>query len=308
MTMAVTGANRWALENYRALVYETIMAVREEVGSWVTGGRGRVLTSLNDAYALAARFKGVIYRYPYFQRKHVRIIHALIDRCGEDYRNRQQKRIYISDEVLNEWSEAFGIPHNRLSEYLWPLLALGILVPSDRPDYRFKVSDEFFRLVGPVAANLVATSPTSPQNFSEVTAIVNGIASIYVMSSPLRIIGQTKKEVRVMPWSFKLAMIYTLSGLQQGSNLNRVVISDALESSRVNTVDNYFVVEKSKPVELWRSIRTEAFEILTDNKIIEGTTATGYKLNSLWVRMHEEGVRRYLWRQRQRYISRYGLP
>jgi hypothetical protein len=40
---------------------------------------------------------------------------------------------------------------------------------------------------------------------------------------------------------------------------------------------------------------------MTENNIIENTTRDGYKLNTLWVRLHEEGVKRYIQRIRARY-------
>jgi hypothetical protein len=43
---------------------------------------------------------------------------------------------------------------------------------------------------------------------------------------------------------------------------------------------------------------------MTENSIIEGTRGDGYELNTLWVRLHEEGIRRFV----QRIIVRYRAP
>ena len=281
--------NRWALKHYKPLTEETVIAAMNEVEAHVTGTKGRkVFSSTSEAYALATRFKGVLYR-PFLRQKPLRILRAVIDRCGEAYYEKNTEKLYINKNVIDTWSGVFQIPQERVNSYLAPLLRLNVLEPSDRPNYVYKVSMQFFQLVGPTAQYLV--QPVEPKKLREMMEVVSGLTSIYVVAHSVRSSGYSEEGPRI-PWFLKLSLIYTHSGLEAGATR----IRDVLELGRVNAVDNYFVIEKCAPVELWRSIRAEAFEFMADNKVIENYTSNGYKLNTLWVKICEEGVRRYVTR------------
>jgi len=224
-------------------------------------------------------------------------LRAIIDRCGEAYYKKDPSKLYISRAVVDEWSTSFYIPMERINEYLKPLQIFSILKPSDDPNYIYRVGDEFFQLMGPIAQYLV--TPIDTRRFAEMMAVASGVSSVYVIATAMQ------KRIRVdkplIPWFLKLPMIYTLSGLEAGTTR----IRDVLEIPRINAVDSYFVIERGAPIELWRSIRAEAFEFMSDNYVIEQAIPNGYKLNRLWVKMHEEGVRRYVKRFRERYERRY---
>ncbi len=275
-----------------------MLAVFDELRAHIGGvSSPHVLSSTTDAYALASRFKGVLYKYPFFKKKHLRILRAIIDRCGEAYYKKDPSKLYISRAVVDEWSTSFYIPMERINEYLKPLQIFSILKPSDDPNYIYRVGDEFFQLMGPIAQYLV--TPIDTRRFAEMMAVASGVSSVYVIATAMQ------KRIRVdkplIPWFLKLPMIYTLSGLEAGTTR----IRDVLEIPRINAVDSYFVIERGAPIELWRSIRAEAFEFMSDNYVIEQAIPNGYKLNRLWVKMHEEGVRRYVKRFRERYERRY---
>ena len=289
--------NLWALKYYKPLVKETIGTVRDEVEAATSGKRLQVFSSPSDVYALASRFKNALYRYPFFKKKHLRILRAIIDRCGEAYYEKNPSKLYISSKVLEEWVQVFSIPADRAMEYLRPLRAFRILEQSDSKDYIYRVNNEFFQLIGPVAQHLVV--PVDTKRFAEMMAVASGITSIYVISTSAR--SRVYGEHELVPWFLKLPMIYTFTGLEPGS----MKIRDVLEIRRINAVDNYFVIERGAPVELWRSIRTEAFEFMADNAIIEQAVPNGYKLNALWIRVHEEGIKRYVMRVRERYERKY---
>jgi len=287
--------NRWALKNYRGLTEETVLAAMDELEAHLAStSKSRFLPSRDDVYALAKRFKGVLYR-PFLKQKPMKIVQALIDRCGQAYHDKNPDLLYISKGTVEEWITVFQIPPDRADKYIKPLLNLGILEPSDKPEYIYRVSQNFFRLVGEPAQYLV-DSRVSSARFRESMEVVSGIASIYVISHAIKISQQVEEGTRI-PWFLKLAMIYTLSGLDSMSNR----IRDVLEHARINAVDNHFVIEKGIPIEFWRSTRVDAFTYMTENNIIDGTTADGYNLNTLWVRLHEVGVRRFIQRFRARY-------
>lgn len=289
--------NRWALKHYKGLTEETILAAMDELEAHIAGTKKvKFLPSKDDAYALAKRFKGVLYR-PFLKQRHMRIIQALVDRCGQAYHDKNPELLYISKRTVDEWVVAFQIPPGKVDDYIRPLLSLKILELSDRREYVYKVSQDFFKLVGEPAQYVIDIRPSD--KFKESMEVVSGIASIYALSHSVKISQQIKEGVRI-PWFLKLAMIYTLSGLDPGS----MRVRDVLEPARINAVDNYFVIEKGFPVEFWRSIRVDAFTYMTENNIIEGMTRDGYKLNALWVRLHEEGVKRFV----QRIIARYRAP
>ena len=290
--------SRWALRNYSALTRETIIAVFDELQAHIAGAKApHVLSSDSDALALATRFKGVLYKYPYFKKRHLRVLHAIIDRCGEAYHDKDPSKLYISKAVAEEWIVSFRIPAERVAEYLRPLQLFGILQQSDDPKYLYKVSDNFYQLAGPVARHLVV--PIDTERFVEMMAVVSGISSVYVIATALQ--KRLQEDRPVIPWFLKLPMIYTLSGLELGGE----TIRDVLEIPRINAVDNYFVKNEGFPVEWWRSVRTEAFEFMADNHVIEQAIHNGYRLSKLWVRMHEEGVKRYVQRLRERIERRY---
>jgi hypothetical protein len=291
--------NVWALKHYRGLTKETILAAMDELEAHIAGTKKvKFLPSKDDAYTLAKRFKGVLYR-PFLKQKPMRMIQALIDRCGQAYRDKNPELLYISKETVDEWVAVFQIPPERVNDYIRPLLILKILEPSDRREYVYKVSQDFFRLVGEPAQYLADIRPSDPVKFKESMEVVSGVASIYVLSHSVKASQHVEEGTRI-PWFLKLAMIYTLSGLDPVS----MRIRGVLEPARINAVDNYFVFKKDFPVELWRSIRVDAFTYMTENSIIEGTRGDGYELNTLWVRLHEEGVRRFV----QRIIARYRAP
>jgi len=297
--LAQPTVNVWALKNYKPLTEETILAIMDELEASIAGvTKQHVFSSPSDAYALASRFKNTLYKYPFFKKKHVRILRAVVDRCGEAYYKKEPMKLYISKNVVEEWSHSFQIPLDRMQDYLFPMLRLGILERSDRPDYMYRIHNSFFQLVGPVAQYLVV--PVDTKRFAEMMAVTSGIASVYVIATFVK----SSKYVEggpLIPWFLKLPMIYTLSGLEPETTR----IRDVLELERINYVDIYFIDEKKAPIEWWRSVRTEAFEFMTDNDIIEQAVPNGYRLTTVWVRMHEEGVKRYIKRLRERYERRY---
>lgn len=286
--MVTSRANKWALKNFRKLTEYTALSIFDEIEANISGtGKAHILNNPDDAYALASRFKNVLFRYPFFKKKHHRILRAIIDRCGEAYHKKDLSRLYISKEVVEQWSYAFRIPPEKMMDYLYPLLQFHILERSDVKKYVFKVTNSFFQLTGPTARYLIM--PVDTRKFSEMMSVTSGISSIYVIATAIKSKRFIERKT-LIPWFLKLSMIYTLSGLEPRKN----TIRDILEISRINDVDEYFVIEKRFPVELWRSIRVEAFEFMGDNAIIEQAIPDGYRLNRLWVRMHEEGVRRYI--------------
>ncbi|MEM1693590.1 MAG: hypothetical protein QXY26_10465 [Ignisphaera sp.] len=147
-----------------------------------------------------------------------------------------------------------------------------------------RITNEFFSLVGPAALALV--EPTALHNFPQMMSIVHGLASIYVVGVGTRY----SVSVPTIPSFLHASMVYTLAGL----NRNTMEIDNILRLYRVNYVDNYFVRSRGFPVELWRSIRTQAFRFMVRNKIIERGVSDGYELSSVWVKIHEEGVKRYI--------------
>jgi hypothetical protein len=278
--------NWWALKHYKPITEETILAALNEVEVHIANTKGKkVFASISDAYALAARFKGVLYR-PFIKQKPLRILRAVIDRCGEAYYEKNTEKLYIGKDVVDSWSRVFQIPQERINEYLAPLLRLNVLEPSDRPNYVYRVSMRFFQLVGPVAQYLV--QPVEPRRLREMMEVASGLTSIYVVAHAVRNLKYSEEGPRI-PWFLRLSIIYTQSGLEAKT----MRIRDVLELGRINVVDNYFIKEKQAPVEWWRSIRAEAFEFMTDNKVIEDYTSVGYKLNTHWTRICEEGVKRY---------------
>jgi hypothetical protein len=291
--MSEIKVNLWALKNYYSLTRETIFTAMDEVEAHVTNVKRRsILSTLSEAYALASRFAGVLYR-PFFKQKPLKIVRAIVDRCGETYYEKNPDKLYISRKIVDEWIYDFFIPPERAEEYLTPLKRLKILEHSDRPEYLYKVSEKFFQLVGPVAQFLV--SPVDAEKYKEMMRVVSGITSLYIIAHTVMSKQYIEGGPRI-PLFLKLSMIYTLSGLEPGGTL----IRDLLELERINIVDNYFVKEKGAPVEFWRSIRMEAFEFMVENNIIEDTTPKGYRLNTLWVKIHEEGVKRYVIREQLR--------
>jgi len=291
--------NQWALKNYRDLTRETILAIFDELQAHIARAKtSKVLSSSSDALALATRFKGVLYKYPYFKKKHLRVLHAIIDRCGEAYHYKDPSRLYISKAVVEQWIASFRIPVERITEYLRPLQLFGILQQSNDPKYLYRVSDSFYQMVSPVAQYLVV--PIDTRMFAEMMATVSGISSVYVIATALQ--KRLQEDRPVIPWFLKLPMIYTLSGLEPKGTTR---IKDVLEIPRINAVDNHFVKDRGVPVEWWRSVRTEAFEFMADNHVIEQAVPNGYRLSRLWVRMHEEGVGRYVQRLRERIERRY---
>lgn len=292
--MAKASVNKWALRNYKSLTKFVVKTILNELETNIS----RKNLGSSDAYALASRFKGVLYRYPFFKRKHLRILNSIVDRCGEAYYEKDPSKLYITKEIIEEWSRSFYIPMDMILEYLRPLLQFRILESSDKPRCVYRINETFFHLLGPVAQYLV--TPIDTEKFAEMMAVVSGISSVYVMAMAVKNRRHLDRKV-VIPWFVKLPMIYTLTGLDP-STLN---IRNILEISRVNAVDNYFVIERNAPVEWWRSVRAEAFEYMADNTIIEEAVPNGYKLNALWIKVHEKGVRRYIewwrWRHGQRY-------
>lgn len=285
----------WVLNNYKHLVADTVLVAVNEVENVITKNKpGTVIRSSVEAYSLASKFKGVLYRHPYLKKRHARIMMSIIDRCGEAYVTKDLDKLYISRETLEEWVRVFSINANNLENYLYPLQLFGIIERSDRPEYVYRVTNGFFSLVGPVSRHLIV--PVHTSEFINTMSVVSGLASLYAIGYGIKR-GVSKP---VVPWFLKLAMIYTLSGL----NPSTMKVDAVLSASRVNAVDNYFVIELGFPVELWRCIRTEAFEYMVDAKVIEGTANSGYRLSDLWVRVHEEGVRRYVTRVRERMYKR----
>jgi len=294
--MTQAPANKWALEHYKPLTEEVILTLYDELQAHFAG-KGRQRFNRNEVYALASKFRDILYRYPYFKKKPLRILWALVDRCGEAYYKRDPTKLYIPEAVVMEWSADFHIPLDRIKEYIDPLLLYRILVNSDNPSYAYKVGDEFFQLVGPIAQHLV--KPVDPNQFSDVIGIVGGVVAVYIIATSVKL----QKQVGVkplIPWVLKLPMIYTLTGLDPQSKIGSVRIRPVLDTQTIDAVDKYLVVERGIPVELYRSIRTEAFSYMASNRILEN----GYVWNGLWRRLHEIGVERYLWRVVERRLKR----
>lgn len=277
-------ANLWALKHHNDIVKETVLATLEEIENVITNKRFGVLRDVSEAYVLASKFEDLVYRHPYFRKKHINILSAIIDRCGEAYSKSNYNLLYISENVLSEWVNSFKIDPAHLNHYLDPLFVFGILQRSDQPNYVYRITDEFFRLMGPVALALVRS--TTLEEFPQMMSIVSGLASIYVVG-----VG-TRRSVSVptIPRFLRASMAYTLAGLDG----HTMKIDSILKIRRVNDVDSYFVRDRGLPVELWRSIRTQAFSFMVRNKIIERGMSDGYELSSVWVRIHEEGVKRYV--------------
>lgn len=288
--------NRWALEHLKDIAKETVLVALEEIENAITNKKFKVLSNVSEAYALASKFEDLAYRHPYFRKKHIYILNAIIDRCGEAYFKNDYNLLYISKHVLNEWVSSFKINPEHSNYYLNPLFVFGVLQSSDRPNYVYKITDEFFRLVGPVASSLVR--PSTPEEFPQMMSIVSGLASIYVVG-----VG-TRRSVSVptIPNFLRASMAYTLAGL----NSNTMKIDRTLRIRRVDDVDLYFLFDRGLPAELWRSIRTQAFNFMIRNKIIERGVSDGYELSSVWVKIHEEGVRRYVNRIIRRTRLKYG--
>ncbi|MEM4959095.1 MAG: hypothetical protein QXX12_04385 [Nanopusillaceae archaeon] len=284
-------ANRWALKHHKDIVKETVLTTFEEIENVITNKRFGVLRNVSEAYALASKFEDLIYTHPYFRKKHIYILNAIIDRCGEAYYKNNSNLLYISNNVLNDWMNSFNIEPTRLNQYLDPLLVFGILQKSDQPNYVYRITNEFFRLVGPAALALV--EPTTLHNFPQMMSIVSGLASIYVVGVGTR----HSVSVPTIPSFLHASMVYTLAGL----NRDTMEIDNILRIHRVNYVDQYFVIDRGFPVELWRSIRTQAFRFMVRNKIIERGVSDGYELSSVWIRVHEEGVKRYVNRLHLKY-------
>lgn len=295
----VKGANRWALEHHRPLTNEVMLALMDEVEAHIVGNKSKtIFSSQSEVYALASRFRGTVYKHPYIKKKHERILRAIIDRCGEAHYYKDPNRLYIPRKDIEDWMKVFQIPMERAEEYLRPLRLTGILELSDGPEHPYKISSKFFQVVGPVAQCLVV--PVDIEKFVEMLAVASGLTSVFVITHSIR----SKKYGEggpLIPSFLRLSMTYTASGLDP----EKMQIEDVLELRRVHEVDNYFVIEKHIPKELWRSVRTEAFEFMGSNSVIEGTTPGGYKLSRFWVKMHEEGARRYVQRLRERYERRY---
>jgi phosphopantetheine adenylyltransferase len=288
--------NKWALKHYKGLTEEAIFVAMDELEAHITGTKKPTfLSSKDETYVLAKRFKGVLYR-PFLKQKPMKIIQALIDRCGQAYYDKDLDLLYIPKETIDEWVMAFQIPPDKADDYIRPLLILKVLEPSDRREYVYKVSHDFFRLVGEPAQYLVDSRLSDPAKFGESMEIVSGLTSVYVLSHSVKVSQYVEEGARI-PWFLKLAMVYTFSGLDPVSK----DIRDVLEPERINAVDDYFVIEKGFSAEFWKSTRVDAFTYMTENRIIENTTSEGYKLNTLWVRLHKEAVRRYV----QRIITRY---
>lgn len=283
----------WVMKNYREMVKETILAIYEEIkGVLVSNVPGTIIKSSQDAYALASRFEGVLYKHPYFMKKHIRILNAIIDRCGEAYHYKVPDKLYVSNEIVDKWEREFNIPKGSINRYLKPLMRVGILIPSDRPEYRYRISNTFFELTGPVAQYLI--NPDATKEFINAVSAASGLASIHVVKEGTR----EESKTPTVPSFLKLSMVYTLAGLKKVSE-EGAEIDDILHLKTIHFVDNILVREQRVPVEWLRSVRVEAFDYMIANRVIEDTVSDGYRLNELWVRMHEEGIRRYYYRIRE---------
>jgi len=287
--------NMWALKNYKHIIIETIEVALNEIKTHITGSKSStILPSPGEAQALASRFTGVL-PWPFLKYKPYRILWTIISRCGKAYYEMNPTELYIGKDVVNQWVEEFQIPRERVKEYLAPLIDYGVLEFSDKPEYLYRVRGDFFYLVGPIAQAQYSISPEDPEKpkrYIDTTMVLDGIMAIYIITKAKRV-----------PWSLKLPMIYTISGLEPGE----FKIRDILEIERVNAVDNYLVNERGLGKELVWSIKTAAFRLMISNRIIEGVVERrGYKLYGPWVRVHEEGVRRfYIRRFREWYERRF---
>jgi hypothetical protein len=182
--MSEKKVNPWALKNYYSLTRETIFTAIDEVETHLTNVKRRsILSSLSETYALASRFAGVLYR-PFFKQKPLKIVRAIVDRCGEAYYEKNPDKLYISRKIVDEWIYDFLIPPERAEEYLTPLKRLKILERSDRPEYLYKVNEKFFQLVGHAAQFLV--TPVDPEKYKEMIRVVSGITSLYIIAHTVR--------------------------------------------------------------------------------------------------------------------------
>ncbi|MEM1510457.1 MAG: hypothetical protein QW290_08020 [Sulfolobales archaeon] len=285
----------WALNNHRNISKQTILLIYSDIINVIREGKpGSVVSNKTDAYALASKFEGVIYRYPYFRRKHIRVLYAIIDRCGDAYLKREPLELYISKEVLKEWGESMRIELGKLLEYLSPLQQLNVLQRSDKPGYEYRISEEFFRLVGPIAAR--------GTDLHGVAGALNGLTSVYAVANGVRL----NINMPTIPSFLRVAMALTLSELNEAT-YQKAVINRVLSTARINEVGRYFVEHRKYPRELWRSVKEEALDFMDKNKIIEGYVGDGYELNTLWVRAHEAGVVRYIHLEVERWRFQRGI-
>ena len=284
--------NKWSLKNYKHIIIETIEVTLNEIKTHITGSKSSsILPSPGEAQALASRFAGVLPR-PFLKYKPYWILWAIISRCGKAYYEKNPTELYISRDVVTRWVKEFQIPQERIKEYLIPLIDYGVLEFSDKPEYLYRVRGEFFNLIGPIAQYSTFTIP--PEELTSTMMVLDGIMTIYIIAKAKRV-----------PWLLKLPMIYTISGLEPEPG--KFKIRDVLEIERVNAVDSYLVNERGLGKEFVWGIKTAAFRLMTSNRIIERVIeGRGYKLYGPWVRIHEEGARRfYIRRFRERYEKEF---
>lgn len=302
--------NCWALGNYRSLAIELIRTINDELQNVMSRGKSSTLSNLNDAYAFVSRFNDVVYKYPYFKKKTLKILEAIIYRCGEAYREKKDT-VYISERTVRGWLEAFNIDQSKRGEYLEPLIKFKILTQSKYKDFVYSVDSRFCQLVGPAAQLLTAKEAkdlmsSSTEGFENLVADINGLISLHLLAvaAENELLGGEGPKV---PLFVKLATAYTVASLKEPS-YNNFKIDEELKVDEINYVDECFIKyyqQNGIPIERWESRKVETFEFMIGNRIIEGLSPGGYKLNGTWVRFHEIAVKNYTNRYTKRMQKRY---
>lgn len=290
----------WLLKRYEELARLAILVAKEEFQKIIAGQRSSVLESSQPekAYALVSMFRDVIYMHPYFKKKSLRILNAIIHRVAEAYDEKDYNKLYIPENAVKDWLKGFEIDQSKKDEYLAPLKEFKILDVTNEPEYPYKVNDHFYRMFASAAQFLV--TPRQIDTFVGAMSSIDGLVGLYVLAVAAENEEQNSWGPKI-PRFIKLSTAYTVAGASSSVTPADEYpmpykIDEVLKVKRINYVDDYFVVKNGEPAEVWRSVRTEAFKFMTRNRIIEGpdNEGCGYKLNSDWVRIHEEAIKRYV--------------
>lgn len=302
--------NCWALWNYRPITRELILSINDDLRNVMSGKKPSILSNLTEAYAFASRFSDVVYKYPYFKKKSLKIIEAIIYSCGEAYRDKKDT-VYISERTVKDWLDAFNIDPSKRSEYLEPLIEFKILTQSKYGNYIYSVDSGFCQLVGPAAQVLTAKeskdlTSSSTEQFEHAVADINGLLSLHLLAVAAgnEMVGGKGPKIPVF---VKLATAYTVVNLKDLGR-NNFKIDRELKLDEVNYVDRCFAsyyIQNGIPIERWMSRKVETFEFMIGNHIIEHLLLDGYKLNETWARFHEIAVKRYVTEYLARMQKRY---
>ena len=291
-------------DRYEVLARLAIIVAKEEFLRIVDKGQRSPIIGSNQpvaAYSFVSMFRNIIDMHPYFKKKSLYILRAIIDRTAEAYVKKDYNLLYIPEEVVSEWLKDFEIDPSKKDEYLGPLKEFKILDITNKPGYPYKVNDDFFSIFARAAQFLIIPMQTETGTFAGAMSNVNGLVSLYALAVAAE--NEQRGWGPKIPKFFKLATAYTIVGaykevVHASKYPSAYKIDEVLRVERINRVDNYFVMQRKEPKELWRSVRTEAFEFMVGNGIIEGSVlddkGCGYKLNPYWVRIHEKAIENYL--------------